>query len=54
MATVSSLTVGPISLSDVPVSINQAPMDSSLLGMTFLRRLKSFSVRNHRLYLRWR
>lgn len=54
MATVSRLTVGPISFSDVPVSINQAPMDSSLLGMTFLRRLKSFSIRNHRLYLRWR
>jgi aspartyl protease family protein len=54
MATVSSLTVGPISLSNVPVSINQAPMDSSLLGMTFLRRLKSFAIRNHRLYLRWR
>jgi aspartyl protease family protein len=54
MATVSSLTVGPVSFHDVPVSVNQAPMDSSLLGMTFLRRLKSFAIRNHRLYLRWR
>lgn len=54
MTTVSSLTVGPVAFRDVPVSINQAPMDSSLLGMAFLRRLKSFAIRNHRLYLRWR
>lgn len=54
MATVSSLTVGPVGFHNVAVSVNQAPMDSSLLGMTFLRRLKSFAIRNHRLYLRWR
>jgi aspartyl protease family protein len=53
-ASVSSLAVGPINLTDVPVSINQAPMSSSLLGMTFLKRLKSFAFRNRRLYLRWR
>ena len=47
------LAIGPIALSDVAVSINQAPMDESLLGMSFLRRLKSFEVQGRRLYLRW-
>lgn len=51
--TVDSLAVGPIRFADVPVSINQAPMDTSLLGMTFLRRLKSFAFANGKLYLRW-
>jgi len=49
-----SLVVGPIALSDVPMVINQAPMSSSLLGLTFLGRLESFQVRGHRLYLRAR
>jgi predicted aspartyl protease len=26
---------------------------ASLLGMTFLRRMKSVEIRNGRLYLRW-
>ncbi len=50
--TVSSLTVGSIRLNDVDVVVNQMPMDSSLLGMAFLRRLKSFEVRGRKLYLR--
>lgn len=52
--TAASLSVGSIGFSDVPVLINQAPMSSSLLGMTFLRRLESFEVRDGRLYLRAR
>ena len=52
--TLASLHVGPIELSNVPVSINQAEMGSSLLGMSFLRRLQSFEVQDRRLYLRWR
>src|SRR5579859_2988469 len=51
-ATAESLSVGPIRLTDVPVSINKAPMGVSLLGMSFLRRLDSFEVRDDRLYLR--
>jgi predicted aspartyl protease len=35
------------------VSINQAPMQTSLLGAAFLRRLKSFGFGDHRLILRW-
>lgn len=47
------LEVGPIVLHDVPVSINQAPMRTSLLGLTFLKRLKSFGFSDHKMILRW-
>jgi aspartyl protease family protein len=49
-----SVAVGSISLSEVPMVINQAPMRSSLLGLTFLGRLESFQVRGHRLFLKGR
>ena len=47
----SSVAVGSIAFSDLPVVVNQAPMSSSLLGMSFLRRLESFQVRGRKLYL---
>jgi aspartyl protease family protein len=50
----SSLTVGAIKLSNVPMSINQAPMATSLLGMSFLKRLDSFEVKGDQLILNWR
>jgi aspartyl protease family protein len=50
---VGGLVVGPIALSDVEVSINKTEMGSSLLGMAFLRRLKSYSVSGGKLVLRW-
>jgi aspartyl protease family protein len=53
-ATVDRLEIGPVKLIDVPVSVNQAPMHSSLLGMTFLRRMKSFEMKGRKLTLRWR
>jgi aspartyl protease family protein len=53
-ATLDSLALGPIVLDDVRVSVNQRPMATSLLGMAFLQRMKSFEFRGHRLYLRWR
>jgi aspartyl protease family protein len=52
-ATVAGLAVGPIRFANVDVEVNQAPMGSSLLGMTFLRRLKSFEFRDRKLYLHW-
>jgi aspartyl protease family protein len=52
--TIARLNVGPIELTNVPVAINQAEMGSSLLGMSFLKRLQSFEVQDRRLYLRWR
>jgi len=50
---VASLQVGDIVLQDVAVSINQAPMQSSLLGVAFLRKLKSFGFGDHQMVLRW-
>lgn len=50
---VTTLQVGGIVLHDVAVSINQAPMRTSLLGMTFLKRLKSFAISDHKMVLQW-
>jgi aspartyl protease family protein len=50
----TSLSIGPIAISDVPVSINRADMASSLLGMSFLRQFGSFEIEGRRLYLRSR
>lgn len=50
---VERLTIGPIELHHVPVVINQSPMRTSLLGLTFLRRLDSFEMRGRKLMLRW-
>jgi len=52
-AVVASLGVGPIQFSDVEVSINKRAMGTSLLGMAFLKRLKSYSVSGGKLILRW-
>ena len=48
--TVSSLSAGPIRLGPTQVSINQAPMSQSLLGMAFLRRL-DFEFKGRQLIL---
>jgi aspartyl protease family protein len=48
-----SLEVGPIRLSDVPMEINQAPMSTSLLGLSFLKQMDSVEVRGRNLYLKW-
>ena len=50
--TLDSLAVGPIAFQNMPVSINEAPMGSSLLGMTFLRRLSAFEIQGRQLILR--
>lgn len=51
--TLDSLTAGTISFSKVRVSVNEADMPQSLLGMSFLKRLESYDVRDHKLTLRW-
>lgn len=38
------IVLGPIRLTDVVASVNQAPMAGSLLGMTFLGRLAGYEV----------
>lgn len=52
-AKVDELTIGAIRFAQVPVSINSARMGSSLLGMAFLKRLKSYSFSGGKLTLRW-
>ena len=48
-----SIAIGPIVLDRVPASVNEAPMSTSLLGMTFLRQLDSYEVRGDLLILRY-
>lgn len=50
---VDELSVGAIRLAKVRMSVNQVPMGSSLLGMTFLKQLKSYSFSGGKLTLRW-
>ena len=41
-----SLVVGPINLTDMPATVNEAAMSDSLLGMAFLNRLSGWGVQN--------
>ncbi len=50
---VGDLSVGDIHFANVQVAINGAEMSSSLLGMAFLKRLKSYSFSGGKLILRW-
>ena len=49
--TAASLQIGSIGLTQVPMSVNKAPMSASLLGMTFFNRMKSFRVEGDRLFI---
>ena len=51
---VARMTLGEVELTDVPVSINQAAMSESLLGMSVLRDTASVEIRDRKLFLRWR
>lgn len=51
---VAHMRLGEVELTDVPVSINQAPMSESLLGMSVLRDTASMEIRDRKLFLRWR
>jgi aspartyl protease family protein len=50
--TAATLAIGSIKLTDVTMSVNKAPMSSSLLGMAFFNRLQSFRFEGPRLYLK--
>ncbi len=47
-----SLSIGSFAFADTQVSVNEADMSTSLLGMSFLERLESFEFRGSKLYLR--
>jgi len=44
--TLRSLAIGPLRIRSIAASVNGAPMDVSLLGQSFLRRLKGYAVRD--------
>lgn len=48
-----SIAIGPFGVADMPASVNDAPMSSSLLGISFLERLRSYEVRGSVMLLRW-
>jgi len=50
--TVQKLAIGPLAVTNFPVTVEQEG-GASLLGMTFLRRLKSVEIHDKRLTLRW-
>lgn len=49
---VRQFSIGPLAMNDFPIAVNQDG-GTSLLGMPFLRRMKSVEIRGGRLYLRW-
>jgi len=49
--TIAEFAVGPIIVRDLPATVNESEMSDSLLGMEFMRRLKSWRVENERLTL---
>jgi aspartyl protease family protein len=51
--TLDRLNVGPIAFISVPASVNGTAMRTSLLGMAFLKRLKSFEFSKDKLVLRY-
>ncbi|WP_374374090.1 TIGR02281 family clan AA aspartic protease [Dongia sp.] len=46
-----NFAIGPIVINNLPATVNEADMSDSLLGMEFLRRLRSWRVENERLTL---
>jgi aspartyl protease family protein len=51
--TLREVTIDQRSLYDVKASVNEAPMQISLLGMSFLGRLRGYEVADGALMLRW-
>ncbi len=49
----SELRIGDLEIEDVRASVIQAPMSTSLLGMSFLSRLEGYEVGPEGLILRW-
>jgi clan AA aspartic protease (TIGR02281 family) len=47
------IRIGQLYLYDVSASVNEAPLEISLLGMSFLEQLSGYQVERGRLILRW-
>lgn len=48
---IEEFVLGPIVIHNLPATVNEADMSTSLLGMEFLRRLKSWRVEGERITL---
>ncbi len=53
LVTLDEVTIGELTLRDVEAAVHRYPIGTPLLGMSFLRRLESFGVRDGKLILRW-
>ncbi len=51
--TLRDVRIGQLQLHDLDAYVNQGALDISLLGTSFLRRLRSYEVVRNRLVLRW-
>lgn len=51
--TLSQISIGDIVVNNVQAVVMEVPMQKSLLGMSFLKRLESFEVKNDQLIMRW-
>lgn len=51
--TLRDVRIGQLQLHDLDAYVNQGALDISLLGMSFLRQLRSYEVMRNRLVLRW-
>lgn len=50
---ITSVQIGGIEFRDVDASINSAPMQSSLLGMSFLERLEYYQFQDEQLIMKY-
>lgn len=50
---ITSVEIGGVQFRDVDASINSAPMQSSLLGMSFLERLEYYQFQDEQLILKY-
>ena len=50
---IDEITIGDIVVNNVRGVVIEGHQGSSLLGMTFLRKLAGFEIKNNKLYLRW-
>jgi aspartyl protease family protein len=51
--TLREVQIGALTVRDVDAVVNERPIGVSLLGVSFLRRLDSYTVQNNRLVLSW-
>jgi aspartyl protease family protein len=51
--TLREVRIGQLVMTEVPAAVHDGPIGNALLGMSFLKRLDGYEVRNGELRLRW-